>query len=150
MTAGAKGMTVSGIEDFKAALKLCGMKATPQRLAVHQAMMALEHACADTVAGFIADNLGTGISVASVYNILTGLTEKGLYTRRLSEDNRMWFDVCPRNHLHLYDCVSREFSNIPDNGLMNVVESAIRHRRFRGYKIDHVEVQVVCRPTKRR
>ena len=37
------------IEEFKAILRKHSLKATPQRLAVHDAMMCLGHACADMV-----------------------------------------------------------------------------------------------------
>ena len=37
------------MEEFKALLKKHSLKATPQRLAVHEAMMSLGHACADMV-----------------------------------------------------------------------------------------------------
>ena len=37
------------IEEFKSLLKGNGLKVTPQRLAVHEAMLRLGHACADMV-----------------------------------------------------------------------------------------------------
>ena len=59
------------LEEFKAILKKHSLKATPQRLAVHEAMMELGHASADMVAENIkAKNLAK-VTVASVYNILT-------------------------------------------------------------------------------
>jgi hypothetical protein len=41
------------IEEFKAILKKHSLKATPQRLAVHEAMMSLGHASADMVTELI-------------------------------------------------------------------------------------------------
>ena len=37
------------LEEYKLLLKKHSLKATPQRLAVHEAMMSLGHACADMV-----------------------------------------------------------------------------------------------------
>ena len=59
------------IEEFKNILKKHSLKATPQRLAVHEAMMSLGHACADMVTEEIKSKGTTKVTVASVYNILT-------------------------------------------------------------------------------
>ena len=63
-------MTISrntNIETFKTDLKRHGLKATPQRLAVHQAMMKLGHASADMVTDEIKKNGATKVTVAYVY-----------------------------------------------------------------------------------
>ena len=58
------------IDQFVAKLKKHSLKATPQRIAVHKAMIRLGHASADMVAGEIAREGEASITVASVYNIL--------------------------------------------------------------------------------
>ena len=58
------------IEEFKKVLKKHDLKATPQRLAVHEAMISLGHASADMVTEAIAAKGTTKVTVASVYNIL--------------------------------------------------------------------------------
>ena len=45
------------IEEYKAILKKHSLKATPQRIAVHEAMMSLGHACADMVTEAICENV---------------------------------------------------------------------------------------------
>ena len=59
------------IEEFKQILKKHSLKATPQRLAVHEAMISLGHASADMVTEAIEMKATTKVTVASVYNILT-------------------------------------------------------------------------------
>ena len=54
------------MKDFTAQLKKHRMKATRQRLAVHEAMCALGHASADQVAEWLSRDPETRISVASV------------------------------------------------------------------------------------
>ena len=51
-----KRKTITDIEALKAFLKSQKLKATPQRLMVHEAMMELGHASADMVADHIASN----------------------------------------------------------------------------------------------
>ena len=57
---------VSDLENFKVFLKKHSLKATPQRIAVHEAMMAMGHACADQVVEHIRENGGDNITKASV------------------------------------------------------------------------------------
>lgn len=137
-------------EQFKNLLKDAGMKATPQRLAVHDAMMVLGHASADMVADYISKNSQTSIAVASVYNILSGLADLRIYSRRLSSSNKMFFDVNSSKHIHLYDTRFNEYLDIPDNDVLALVESKFKGRKFKGYKIDGIDIQIICHSTKRK
>lgn len=143
------GRHIPDREQFKNLLKNAGMKATPQRLAVHDAMMVLGHASADMVADHISKNSQTSIAVASVYNILSGLADLRIYSRRLSSSNKMFFDVNATKHIHLYDTRFNEYIDIPDNDALALVESKFKGRKFKGYKIDGIDIQIICHSTRR-
>ena len=148
-----KDMTNSrniNIETFKTALKRQGLKATPQRIAVHEAMMKLGHASADMVTDEIRKAGTTKVTVASVYNILSNLALLGIYDHRMSSNNKMYFDVNTFRHLHIYDCENHEFKDIMDEELMELVEKHLRGRRFKGYKIEQIDIQLIGRPSRRR
>lgn len=137
------------MEQFRKLLKDRELKATPQRLAVHEAMLALTHAGADSVAQYIKEHSGTDISVASVYNILSSLADEKIYKRRMSSNNKMYFDVIASDHMHLYDTRFDEFKDIHDNNLLALLESQMKGRKFKGYKIDGMDVQIICHSTDR-
>ena len=142
----------TGIPDviqFKRLLRDRGLKATPQRTAVHEAMCALVHAGADDVTAWIAAQEGTRISAASVYNILTLLADLGIYGRRSGQSGKMVFDVRTGRHLHLYDTQSGTWSDLEDEALLTWMEAHFKGHRFRGYKIDGFEVQLLCHPTRK-
>jgi len=141
---------ISALDRFKSLLKRHSMKATPQRLAVHEAMLALGHASADQVCEWLAERGGTRVTVASVYNILTQMTLLGVYSHRLSANNKMYFDVNTFKHIHLYDTMNNEFKDVMDDGLLETVESRIKGKRFRGYKVEGVDIQILCHPTTRK
>ena len=130
-------------------LKDKGLKATPQRLAVHQAMRTLGHASAEEVAAQIAAQGGTAVSPASVYNILTTLADLRIYDRRSGRGNKMVFDVRSGRHLHLYDTRGETWQDLDDEELLSLVEAHFKGRRFRGYTIDGIEVQLLCHSTRR-
>jgi Fe2+ or Zn2+ uptake regulation protein len=140
----------SAMDRFKSVLKRHKLKATPQRLAVHEAMLELGHASADQVSGWIAAKGGTRVTVSSVYNILTQMTLLGVYVHRFSANNKMFFDVNTFQHVHLYDTVNNEFKDIMDEELLEMVESRIKGKRYRGYKVDGVDIQIICHPTTRK
>ncbi len=140
---------VPDIKEFRELLKKNGLKVTPQRVAVHEAMLKLGHACADMVADEIQKDDNTKVTVASVYNILTQLTLLGIYQHRMSENNKMYFDVNSYKHLHLYDSANHTFSDVVDEDLYRSIETIILSRRFKGFKIDGIDVQILAHPTGR-
>ncbi|HBN01527.1 MAG TPA: hypothetical protein DD383_02695 [Rikenellaceae bacterium] len=137
------------IEEFRELLKKKGLKITPQRIAVHEAMLKLGHACADMVTAEILAAKKAKVTVASVYNILTQLSLLGIYHHRLSENNKMYFDVNTFKHFHLYDTVSHVYSDVIDDELYSQIEGKLLARRFKGYKIDGIDVQILAHPSTR-
>lgn len=135
------------IEEFRELLKKNGLKVTPQRVAVHEAMLRLGHACADMVTAEITGAENAKVTVASVYNILAQLSLLGIYHRRMSENNKMYFDVNTFKHFHLYDTHNNRFSDVIDDELYNLIEERLLSRRFKGYKIDGIDVQIIAHPT---
>lgn len=137
------------MDEFRRILRSHSLKATSQRMMVHQAMLKLGHASADMVCEWISTEHGGGISLASVYNILTQMAALGIYQHRLSSNSKMYFDVNTSSHLHLYDSVNNEFKDVIDDELLSLVEAHLKDRRFRGYKVDSVDIQIVCHPSKK-
>ena len=137
------------VDEFKTLLKRHSLKATPQRLAVHSAMMELGHASADMVSDAIAAAGKVKVTVASVYNILSQLALLGIYQHRLSANNKMFFDVQSYRHMHLYDTHNHTYRDIQDDELMDLIDAKLARRRFRGYKIEGVDIQILARPTKK-
>lgn len=140
----------SNIEQFRSVLKAHSLKATPQRLAVHEAMLKLGHASADMVTEEIRKHGDTKVTVASVYNILANLALLGIYHHRMSSNNKMYFDVNTFRHIHIYDSENHVFKDVMDNDLLEMVEKHLSKRRFRGFRIDHVDIQLIGRPSRKK
>ena len=135
------------LEEFKDILKKHSLKATPQRLAVHEAMMSLGHASADMVTDAIKENSSAKVTVASVYNILTQMAMLGVYHYRLSSNNKMYFDVNTFKHIHFYDHDNHTFRDVIDDELVKLIESHLSRKRVKGYKIESFDIQLIGRPT---
>ena len=138
------------METFRKLLKSHDLKATPQRIAVHSVMMEMVHASADMVYEAIVKAGNCRITQASVYNILSGLADEGIYSRRMSANSKMIFDINTFRHVHLYDTRNHELLDVDAEELLAAAEQGIRRRRFRGYKIDDIDIQILCHPTRKK
>ena len=138
------------LEEFKEILKKHSLKATPQRLAVHEAMIELGHASADMVTEKIKAKETAKVTLASVYNILTHMAMLKVYSYRLSANNKMYFDVNTFKHIHLYDHENHIFKDVVDDDLIALIESHLMRKKIKGYKIEGVDIQIVAHPTKKK
>lgn len=138
------------IEEYREILKKHSLKATPQRLAVHEAMSELGHASADMVTETIKAKGTAKVTLASVYNILTHMAMLGVYNYRLSSNNKMYFDVNTFKHIHLYDKENHIFKDVVDDELVSIIESYLGRKRFKGYKIEGIDIQLLGRPTRKK
>ena len=138
------------IEEYKAILKKHSLKATPQRLAVHEAMTELGHASADMVTESIKAKGTAKVTLASVYNILTHMAMLGVYHYRHSANNKMYFDVNTFKHIHLYDHENHTFRDVKDDELVAMIESHLSRKRVKGYKIESIDIQLIGRPNKKK
>ncbi len=134
---------------FKRQLRNKKMKTTEQRLAIHEAMLELGHASADMVCEKLAEK-GCEVTVASVYNTLSQLAGLGIYQHRMSSNNKMYFDVNTFSHIHVYDTVNNKYKDLVDEDFTKLVESRLKKHRFRGLKIDGVDIQILCHPTSKK
>ena len=138
------------MEEFKALLKKHSLRATPQRLAVHEAMISLGHACADMVTESIKEKGTAKVTLASVYNILTHMAMLGVYHYRLSANNKMYFDVNTFKHIHFYDKDNHTFRDVIDDELIQLIESHLSRKRVRGYKVEGFDIQLIGRPSRKK
>ena len=135
--------------EFQTLLRRHRLKATRQRLAVHEVMMELGHASADLVRDEL-DRRGLAVTAASVYNILSQLADHHIYARRLSATNKMYFDADSARHVHLYDRENHTWRDLaPDDELQQLVTAHLKRRKFKGYTIEDIDIQLVAKPTRK-
>ena len=139
-------LSVPTMDEFRTQLRRHNLKATRQRLAVHEVMMGLGHASADMVCEELSKQ-GSHVTVASVYNILSQLADLKIYSRRLSSNSKMYFDINSFRHIHLYDKENHRFRDIMDEELAELVQAHLKRRKFRGFTVEDIDIQLIARPT---
>ncbi len=135
-------------ETLISTLKANGLKATPQRLAVHEAMMSLGHASADQVADYIEKRSKARITMASIYNTLCQLALIGVYSFRHSATNKMFFDVNTFPHFHIYDKQNDFYMDVVDDELYQFIEAHLKGKKFRGYTVEGFDLNILCHKNK--
>ena len=124
------------MDEFRTQLRRHNLKATRQRLAVHEVMMGLGHASPDMVVQELA-NRG-----------ITQLADNRIYSRRLSAGSKMFFDVNAVRHIHLYDRENHTYRDIIDEELSMLVASHMRRRKFKGFTVEDIDIQLIAHPTR--
>ena len=136
--AGNKG----AMQNIKERIQRCGLKATPQRIAVYSAMQKLGHASADRVKEEI-DTVFPSLTIATIYNVLESFVKAELVARRFSANNKMYFDVNTHEHAHLYDKERNTYVDFHDPELIRLVSDYLASRQIPDFRLTDIDIQLV-------
>ena len=90
---------MGGGQDVPARLRAAGLRVTPQRVAVLEALAASSHPTADDIYRQVAQH-HPGIGLATIYNTLATLTERGQVLTVAAPDGRR-YDLRTEEHQHI-------------------------------------------------
>lgn len=133
---------VQQVKQTKEILQKNNLKATPQRVVIYEIMKQLGHASADMIYQQIEGRFQT-MTVATVYNVLESFVEAGLVKRRMSSNNKMYFDINTYNHCHLYNPITNTYVDYDDKELISLVEEHIRKKKITNFNLSYVDIQLI-------
>lgn len=120
-----------------------GLKVTPQRIAVLEAILKLNnHPSAEHILEYIRKthpNIATG----TVYKVLDVLADKGLIHRVKTERDVMRYDAVLDRHHHLYCIETERIEDYSDKDLDNMLTAYFKKRGISGFTIEDVKLQIV-------
>ena len=123
-------------------LKEAGMKVTPQRHAILEAVITLgNHPTAEQVIEYIRKQ-HPGIATGTVYNVLDTLVEKGLVTRVKTDKDAMRYDAVIQNHHHIYCSESERIEDYFDEELDLMLQEYFRRKKLPDFRIDNILLQI--------
>lgn len=130
------------MEDIRALLKEKGLKVTPQRIAVYEAVTELSHhpAAENIIASITARH--PNISVGTVYKILDLLVHNGLLKKVKNEKDRMRYDAILHQHHHLYCTESDRIEDFADPELDTIISHYFEKKKIKGFKIKDITLQI--------
>jgi Fur family peroxide stress response transcriptional regulator len=129
--------------EIRDALKNHGLRVTPQRIAVLQAIIELKnHPTAEQVIEFIKIN-NPSVAVGTVYKILDMLVENKLIRKVKTDRDVMRYDAIADNHHHLYCYDSDRIEDYFDEELDQLLNEYFAGKNITGFEIQDIKLQII-------
>jgi len=129
--------------NLTARLSEAGLKITPQRIAVLEAVIELRnHPTAENIIEFIKAN-HPNIATGTVYKSLETYVEKGLIKKVKTDRDIMRYDAMTDPHHHLYCSSSDRIEDFIDPELYRMIEEYFTKHEIPNFKIEDIKLQVI-------
>jgi Fur family transcriptional regulator, peroxide stress response regulator len=120
-----------------------GLKVTPQRIAILEAIVKLNnHPTAENIIDYIRKT-HPNIATATVYKVLDTLVENELIKKVKTEKDIMRYDAFLQNHHHLYSSDSDRIEDYTDDELNEIIEKHFEKKKIPDFKIEDVKLQII-------
>jgi Fur family transcriptional regulator, peroxide stress response regulator len=130
-------------ERILEALKDCGLKVTPQRIAVIDAVINLKnHPTAENITEFIKNN-HPNIATGTVYRTLETLIQCGIIIKVKTGSDIMRYDAITKKHHHLYCSESDRIEDFYDDELIDILDDYLKKKKIHNFKIEDIWLQIV-------
>jgi len=129
-------------EEIKNRLAEKGLKVTPQRMAILEAIYELNnHPTAENITEYIRQkhpNIATG----TVYKVLETLVSNQLIKKVTTDKDIMRYDGIMENHHHLYCSECDLIEDYHDNELDELLKNYFASKNLPGFKIEEFVLQI--------
>ncbi len=123
-------------------LKDKGLKVTPQRIAIYNAVLKLKnHPTAENIVDAIKTDYPS-ISVGTVYKVLNVLVDVGLLKKVKSDKDVMRYDAMLDHHHHLYCNDTDRIEDYEDEELDSLVKKYFEKKKIKNFKIEDFKLQI--------
>ena len=131
------------VEGFRNKLVEKGLKVTPQRIAILEAIIKLNnHPTAENIIEYIRKN-HPNIATATVYKVLDALVSNDLIKKVKTEKDIMRYDAEMESHHHLYCSASDRIEDYKDNELNELLEKYFEAKGIPDFKIEDIKLQII-------
>jgi Fur family peroxide stress response transcriptional regulator len=128
--------------QIKEKLVQSGLKVTPQRMAVLEAVYELDnHPTADMIIDHIR-KVHPGVATGTVYNVLDVLVENSLIKRVKTDKDAMRYDGILDKHHHLYCTESDRIEDYFDEDLDHLLREYFRKKAITDFDISDIVLQL--------
>ena len=133
------------ISEIRNKLSEKGLKVTPQRIAILEAIIKLNnHPTAENIIDYIRNN-HPNIATATVYKVLDALVSNKLIEKVKTERDVMRYDAIMKSHHHLYSSESDRIEDFTDTDLNEMIENYFEKKKIPDFKIEDIKIQIIGR-----
>jgi len=119
-----------------------GLKVTPQRTLLLEALMSLdEHPSYEVIMKFMRFRY-PNISLATIYNTLKLFKEKGIIKQVTAGNEEIRFDPVQKKHHHIYYRDTDKLEDFEDKELDKILKSYFSKKPVPGFKIEDITIQL--------
>lgn len=120
-----------------------GLKVTPQRVAILEAIIELNnHPTAENIIEFIRKN-HPNIATATVYKVLDIMVENELIKKVKTDKDIMRYDAFLKKHHHLYCLETDRIEDYVDDELNKMIDEYFIKKKITGFKIRDIKLQII-------
>lgn len=131
------------ITEIRNKLREKGLKVTPQRVAILEAIIELKnHPTVENIIEFIRIN-HPNIAIATVYKVLEIMVENKLITKVKTDGEAMRYDAIMKKHHHLYSSESDRIEDYVDDELNKVIEEYFLKKGIVDFQIEDIKLQII-------
>jgi len=131
------------IELFKVKLRDKGLKATPRRLSILEAIVELNnHPTAEEIIKFIK-NQNLNIATATVYKALYIMLARKIIIKVDTEKNIIRYDAILEPHHHLYSAESNIIKDYENEEINKILEKYFKKNKIRDFDIEEIKLQII-------
>lgn len=121
-------------------IREAGLKLTPQRKAVYEAMIELRHAPIEAIISSVQSK-DQEITLSTVYRILDSFCKAGLLSLVCHpETGKCYYDITVHEHHHLFD--GQQIMDYEDPELTRIIQQYLENKSLVSADIDKIQVQI--------
>jgi len=129
-------------EQLRARLRDKGLKATPRRVLILEAITELNnHPAADEIVKYIR-NRNLNVATATVYKALDILVAKNVINKVETEKNRIRYDAITEPHHHLISTETGLITDYQNDEIHNILREYFKKNKIDEFEIEEIKLQI--------
>lgn len=130
-------------DDVLKRIKEAGLKLTPQRREVYEAMMQLRHATVEDIIEQVQSR-NKEVTVSTIYRILDSFCSANILSSFYHPDTgKCYYDITVAEHHHLFG--GGTIQDYADAELSNLIKEYLERKHFSSEEIDKIQVQITIK-----
>lgn len=131
------------ITEIRNKLIETGLKVTPQRIAILEAIIVLNnHPTAENIIEFIRKN-HPNIATATVYKVLDVMVRNELIKKVKTDKDILRYDAIMEKHHHLYCSETDRIEDYVDDELNKMIEDYFVKKGIKDFQIEDIKLQII-------
>lgn len=135
------------MDEIKNKLIEKGLRITPQRMSILEAIYNINHPTAEEIIKYIRQK-HSNIATGTVYKVLDTFLQKGLIKKATTDKDIIRYDGLIIHHHHLYSSEGILIKDYVDEELDKILTEYFKNKRIKDFKIEEITLQIKGKFTK--